>query len=295
MSADNKDIGIIVGRFQVNELHAGHIEFVEAVKARHKRVVIFLGISPALVTRNNPLDFVARKEMLVKQFPDISVLSIPDMPSDKDWSAELDRRIREACPIGSVMLYGSRDCFITSYFGHFETAELPAHIQVSGTEVRREVSQEVKSSPDFRAGVIFAAYNQYPKVYATVDVAIMQDGKVLLGRKANQTKYRFIGGFSDPTDENYEAAARREAFEETGLEVGNLQYVGSARINDWRYRSEQDKILTLLFTADLTFGKPEANDDIAELRWFNWDELNESVFVEEHHVLFNLLKNKRNS
>ena len=294
MSTTNKDIGIIVGRFQVNELHPGHIELIEAVKANHKRIVIFLGIAPALVTRNNPLDFVARKEMLVNRFPDISVLSIPDMFSDKDWSAELDRRIREACPIGSVMLYGSRDSFVKSYFGNFETAELPAHAQVSGSEVRREVSQEVKSSPDFRAGVIFAAYNQYPKVYATVDVAIIQGDNVLLGRKGHQHSYRFIGGFSDPTDESYEAAARRETFEETGLEVDNIQYVGSARIDDWRYRSEQDKIMTQLFTAEVMFGKPEAKDDIAELRWFRWDELNESVFTEEHQVLFNLLKNKRN-
>jgi len=294
MSTTNKDIGVIVGRFQVHELHPGHIALIESVKAKHKRVVILLGISPALVTRKNPLDFVARKEMILQKFPDVSVLSIPDMPSDKDWSAELDGRIREACPVGSVMLYGGRDGFVKYYHGHFETTELADHQQVSGTEVRKSLSNEVKSSPDFRAGVIYAAYNQYPKVFPTVDVAILQGENILLGRKSHQTQYRFIGGFSDPTDDCYEAAARREAFEETGLEVDSLQYVGSARIDDWRYRNEEDKIISLLFTAELQFGKAEARDDIAELRWFRRDELTEEIFTPEHRPLFQLLMKKLN-
>ncbi|TND09541.1 MAG: ADP-ribose pyrophosphatase [Bacteroidetes bacterium] len=294
MDKSLKDIGIIVGRFQVNELHPGHIDLIETVNAKHKRVVIFLGTTPALVTRNNPLDFVARKEMLLKRFPAVSVLSIPDSPSDKDWSIMLDSRIREACPVGSVMLYGSRSSFISSYHGHFETTELPDHHNTSGTEVRIELSKEVKSSPDFRAGVIFAAYNQYPKVYPTVDVAITRDGKFLLGRKANQSKYRFIGGFADPTDDSYEDAARREAMEETGLEIGNITYVGSARIDDWRYRSEQDKIITHLFIAEALFGKAEARDDIAELKWVLSADLDEELFVPEHVVLYDLLKKKIN-
>ncbi len=283
------DIGVIVGRFQVNELHHGHIKLVENVMALHKRVVILLGISPTLVTKNNPLDFVARKEMIIQKFPNISVLSIPDMPSDHNWSLELDKRLREACPLGSVLLYGGRDNFTKYYSGHFDTADLGEFGAFSGTEIRKEVSREVKSSADFRSGVIFAAYNQYSKVYPTVDVAIVNGDKVLLGKKENQEKYRFIGGFSDANDESFEAAAKREAMEETGLELGNLKYIGSAKIDDWRYRNEEDKIITLFFLAYYIHGRVEAKDDIAKLDWFLRSELKEELFVQEHKPLFQML------
>ncbi|MCU0433279.1 MAG: NUDIX domain-containing protein [Bacteroidia bacterium] len=290
METSSHDIGVLVGRFQVNELHDGHIRLIESVTAIHKRIVIFLGVSPALVTRNNPLDFVARKAMLLERFPQASVLSIPDMSSDHEWSLELDKRIREACPVGSVLLYGGRDNFIRYYCGHFQTADLGQFGAFSGTELRKEVSREVRTTADFRAGVIYAAYNQYPKVFPTVDVAIVKGNEVLLGRKPHQQKFRFIGGFSDPADENYETAALREAEEETGLKLGNPVYLGSARIDDWRYRSEQDKIITLFFKADYTGGEPHAQDDIAELRWFSVNELRADELVNEHHVLLHILQ-----
>ncbi|HLP52719.1 MAG TPA: NUDIX domain-containing protein [Chitinophagales bacterium] len=290
----SKDIGIIVGRFQVNELHPGHCELINDVASRHKRVLVFLGVAPALVTRSNPLDFITRKEMLLQTFPNITVLSLPDTPSDMDWSRELDSRIREACPVGSVVLYGSRDSFIRYYSGHFETVELPAYQNTSGSEVRLNISREIKASPDFRAGVIFAAYNQYPKVYPTVDVAIVKGTEVLLGRKPNQNKFRFIGGFTDPADNNYEEAAAREAEEETCVTIANVKYAGSAKIDDWRYRSEEDKIITHFFTAEYKDGEAEAKDDIAELKWFNSNALSPNDIVAEHHVLLHLFKKTLN-
>ena len=42
------DTGIIVGRFQVDDLHEGHKNFIDAVIKAHPRVIIFLGISAAL-------------------------------------------------------------------------------------------------------------------------------------------------------------------------------------------------------------------------------------------------------
>lgn len=286
------DIGVIVGRFQVHELHPGHIKLVENVMTLHKRVVILLGVSPTLVTKNNPLDFVARKEMLAASFPNVSVLSIPDMPSDHDWSLELDKRVREACPLGSVLLYGGRDNFIKFYTGHFNTADLGEFGGFSGTASRREVSREVKSSSDFRAGVIFAAYNQFTKVYPTVDVAIVDNDKLLLGKKAHENKFRFIGGFTDATDDSYEIAAKREAFEETGLELGNISYIGSAKVEDWRYKGEEDKIITLFFLAEFIQGNAIAKDDIETLQWFKRSDLSEELFVSEHQPLFQTLINK---
>ena len=130
---------------------------------------------------------------------------------------------------------------------------------------------------------------KYPTVFATVDVVIARDGKLLLGRKPTQTKFRFIGGFADPAlDNSYEDSARREAKEETALDVNTVRYLGSTRIDDPRYRGTEDCIITHLFIAEEWSGEPKASDDIAELKWFDRDQLSAADFVEEHHVLWEL-------
>ena len=48
------DIGVVVGRFQVPYLHQGHLDLLETVQSRHKKVIIFLGMTSTLTTRNNP-------------------------------------------------------------------------------------------------------------------------------------------------------------------------------------------------------------------------------------------------
>jgi bifunctional NMN adenylyltransferase/nudix hydrolase len=131
---------------------------------------------------------------------------------------------------------------------------------------------------------------KYPTVYATVDVVIRRGSKILLGRKAHQSKFRFVGGFADPAlDNSYEDAAKREAKEETGIEVLTVKYLGSARIDDPRYRNTPDCIITHLFEAVVWSGEPVASDDIAELKWFDANQISAADFVEEHHVLWELL------
>ena len=60
MKKNTTDVGVIVGRFQVNELHAAHRELIDTVIGNHKKVLIFLGLSPVRVTRHNPLDFTSK-------------------------------------------------------------------------------------------------------------------------------------------------------------------------------------------------------------------------------------------
>ena len=136
--------------------------------------------------------------------------------------------------------------------------------------------------------------NRYPTVFATVDVVIRKGEKLLLGRKAHQSKFRFVGGFADPAlDNSYEDAAKREAKEETGIQVEAVKYLGSTRIDDTRYRSTPDCIITHLFEATEWSGEPVASDDIAELKWFDSKQLTASDFVDKHHVLWDLYCKQR--
>jgi len=287
------EIGVIIGRFQVHKLHDAHKELIDAVSERHKKVVIFLGVSPVLGSTRNPLDFTSRKKMIQEDYPDVVVMSLPDKRSDEAWSKNLDTRIREVFPMGNVLLYGGRDSFLPHYKGSFDTTELEQTVFVSGTEIRKQISEEIKASEDWRAGVIYDSYNRYPVSFQTVDIAALSsDGeRILLAKKPGEDKYRFIGGFVDPTDHSLEHAARREFVEETGgAEINGLKYEGSWRVDDWRYKNEVSKIMTALFVGYYTFGPLRPSDDISELKWFDLKDLCREgavmkTFVHEHEMM----------
>lgn len=289
---DKIDCGVLVGRFQTHELHQGHIDLIKTIVGNHPKTIIFLGLSPCRVTRNNPLDFESRKQMILKEFPDVNVLYIKDTPTDDVWSKSLDEKIGDIIgPNQTVVLYGSRDCFIKHYTGKYKTQELLQETYVSGSEVRNSISKKVKNTAEFRKGVIWAAYNQYPKVWATVDIAIMDEdeNRVLLARKPNEAQYRFIGGFAEPNSDSYEQDAKREVMEEAGVEVSEMEYLGSFKISDWRYEQEMDKIKTVFFKCRYMYGRPQANDDVCEVRWFDIKDFDIEILVSNHKKLMKVL------
>jgi bifunctional NMN adenylyltransferase/nudix hydrolase len=279
-------IGVIVGRFQVHVLHQSHLHLIELVRERHKQVAIFLGVAPFTGTKRNPLDFYSRKQMLQESFPDVAVVPLPDKQDDYEWSRELDRRILEInVSPGEPTLYGGRDSFIFHYKGRNRTTELDIANSVSGTDVRQMVAQEVRNSADWRAGVIYTTMNLYPHCRSTVDIAAFNyENKVLLARRKAGDKLRFIGGFVDP-GESLEQAAAREFREETGCDIGDLKYVCSAPVSDWRL-GQQSKgdwgICTSLFAGKYLFGPPKGQDDIAEVDWFDLRLVKPHEMVSEH-------------
>jgi bifunctional NMN adenylyltransferase/nudix hydrolase len=293
------EIGVLIGRFQVHELHAAHRDLFERVLANHKKVIVFLGCAQVIGSRKNPLDFPTRKSMVESTYSGriSAILPIYDNRSDANWSREVDRRIREVFPMGDVTLYGSRDSFIPHYQGAFKTCELDTKVFLSGTEVRKNVSEEILQTPEFRAGVIYANYNRYPIIDSTVDLAIFNNDEteLLLARKPTDPvgKHRFVGGFVDMKDENDFAACRREGREETSAEIEPYEYVCSHTVLDWRYRTLDDrKIMTRLFKCKHVSGRIQPADDISELQWFKIQELNADLMVPEHQPLMERLLSK---
>ena len=284
--------GVIIGRFQTPELHSEHIKLIQYVLDRHEKVILFLGVSPTLANKKHPMDFITRKYMIEEQFgiSKLTIMPLSDNKSNEIWSKQLDSKIKEVFPLGSVTIYGSRDSFIPYYFGVNKTLELQPDVFVSATDIREVASKKVISSSEFRAGIIYSVYNQFPVVYSTVDIAIIKDDEILLGQKLGETEWRFIGGFVDTTDESDEAAAKRETLEETSLEVADLEYVCSMQVEDWRYRGIKDRsIMTRFFKAKYIFGCPTPQDDINALKWFKLTPELENMFVEEHKKLFKKL------
>ena len=294
-TAKPADVGVIVGRFQVNELHEAHVDLINSVTQKHDRVLLFLGNSIIRNTTSNPLDYRARRAMIEDKFPSVEVYYINDHPSDAAWSKNLDNLIGEQLlPFQTVTLYGSRDSFLKAYSGKFNVCELEATTFISGTEVRRRVSNNYPATADYRAGMIAATAYRYPTAFQTVDIAVVNDRReILLARKPDEKKWRFIGGFSDPRSPSLEADAKREVSEEAGIEVDGITYLGSTLIDDWRYRGEQDKIKTALFVAKYIYGKPEGADDIAEVKWVPLGTgLSKDNVEPLHHVLVDMFNDK---
>lgn len=291
--------GVIIARFQTPYLHEGHTHLINSIQQKHNKLVVVLGVAPIIGTRKNPYDYHTREKLLKKQYPNIVVLPLSDHPNDSMWSQNLDQLLTSAFPSEKFILYGSRDSFIPYYTGKIETQELPEHGDYNATQLRAMFADLVFDSQDFRAGIIYAYNHQYTKVYPTVDVAVFRNDKteILLGSKHINNKWRLLGGFSDPEDNNFEEAAKRELLEEAGpIEVGPLSYEMSSKIDDWRYRNEADKIITTVFSCDHIFGTPTGQDDIAEVDWFKVKDLKTMIdagkITPEHLPLITFLYEK---
>lgn len=288
-------VGVVIARFQTTELHAGHRALLDEVSARHRHVLVVLGVARTYVpTFHNPLDVARREQMVLHHYPAAKIVTHRDCRSNARWSQLLDATIAAAYPKQTEFsLYGSRASFIPSYCGKYPCIELPETHDLSGTALRQDAVDHPALSREFRAGVVYTATTRPPLVFQTVDIAIVNGDRsqVLLGAKLeDEGLLRFVGGFVDPSDASLEMAAKREAFEETGgLELADFRYVGSTKVDDWRYRNTRDTIMTTLFAATHVFGAPKASDDMdGALTWHSIPDI-EGKLVEEHRPLVKML------
>lgn len=299
---DDYEVGVIIARFQVPELHPVHRELIDTVCEHHKKVIIFLAVPVVDQTKRNPLDFASRKAMIQSEYPNIAIIPVRDQRDNKTWSFLLDEKISEPYGNRKPLLYGSRDSFIPYYHGRHQTVELIGNnMDISGTEIRKNVSKETVNSDDFRKGVIYANYGRYPIIMPCADIVIYNpvDDTILLGRKPNENLFRFIGGHVEVTDNSYESAALKELSEEApGITicetVNELKYICSGRINDWRHSKETSKIFSTLFLATRMSGMAKAADDIEEVKWYKVEDILDyeqysKLIVPEHIEFFGKL------
>lgn len=295
LKREKYDVGVIVARFQVNELHKEHLNLLNTVVSLHSTVFVYLGVPPILASRHNPLTFEMRKQMVLSLYPKINVLPVYDNVDDVLWSKALDKSIVSlTTPSQKICLYGGRNSFKPHYSGKFPVLEFESEGFFSGTEIRHAISVRSTDSADFRAGVIWARHNDYPRTYATVDIAIMNEQKtrVLLGQKPGETRWRFVGGFSEPESDSFEMDAKREVAEETGVELSSLVYIGSKHIKDWRYRNEVDQVKTSFYLGTYMFGQAIAKDDISACEWFDFEDMakmENPPIVDSHLHLWKML------
>ena len=104
----------------------------------------------------------------------------------------------------------------------------------------------------------------YPRTDpAVIMLVVDDDDRLLLGRQTSWPEGRFstLAGFVEP-GESLEAAVRREVFEEAGVEVGDVTYLGS---QPWPFPSS----LMLGFSSRARTTEVHRNDgELAEARWY---------------------------
>lgn len=263
-------LGVVIGRFQVESLHAGQRYVINEALRNHPRVLVLVGCAPLQGTRHDPLDYFTRVRMLKAEYPDVQILPIEDMLTDDAWSQQIDEIIERVSPNHGARLYGGRDSFQKYYTGQYQAVVVDSGVAYeSGSEQRANIAKVERGSADFRAGIIYSTQNSFPYVKACVDIACVRDDAVLLGRKAIETKWRLPGGMVEP-GENLEEAACRELREETGLiaERSGLTYLGSAQVADWRFKHVPEvRLLTSLFMVKHQWGPPSPGSDLKEVRW----------------------------
>lgn len=129
---------------------------------------------------------------------------------------------------------------------------------------------------------------QYRNPVPTVDIIIEIDaGIVLIYRKNEPVGWAIPGGFVD-YGESLEEAARREAREETSLDVTDLRQMATYSSPD---RDPRQHTISTVFIARAE-GTPKADDDAARLRVFTEDSLPEPLVFDHARILSDYFRDK---
>ena len=111
-------------------------------------------------------------------------------------------------------------------------------------------------------------------------IAVDADGRVLLERRSDNGCWDYMGGAVEP-DEDAEAAARREFFEETGLRAGELTLFDVFSGPDCHFYypngDEVSYVILLYICRDWTGELRPQPGEVEELRFFRPDEIPENI------------------
>ena len=118
----------------------------------------------------------------------------------------------------------------------------------------------------------------YRNAKPTASALVVQDGKVLLGRRCIEPFkgwWDVPGGFLEPWEHPAEGVVR-EIAEETGLAVRPTELLGIF-MDVYAYGEDDDYTLNVYYLVEIVGGEPRPGDDLMELRFFTPDELPDQV------------------
>jgi bifunctional NMN adenylyltransferase/nudix hydrolase len=309
------EFAVVYFPFQCSNLLACHSSILKDAAQTHNRIVIALPVRRISPSKDSPLDFVTRQQMIQQQFQNAIIVPVVDTKYPQNKVKALETAV--AAPFSEMR--GKCDLYTDVNFanlyrahgGKWQCADLAQDVFVQEAANRKRVQFNIGMAQDFkladvqhayRIGLIKGLNDQFPISWTTVDICIKRviNGKtfILLGKKPGENGWRFPGGFKDRGDMSFEIAVIREASEEIlkpGVNPVNTlmfpEYIGSKNVDDWRYKGEIDGINTLFY--QVTFiGEDDdikAGDDLAEAEWFELTRIDPPILEGEHLNLYNML------
>lgn len=163
-----KTVGVVIGRFQLPELHDGHKALINHVAKENDVVCVLVGVSPR-ASLKNLLPYAATASMIRGTFREqhvrckIFVFPLQDVEgNDLQWSMEIDKFLQLLFPAHYIRLYAGRDSFKSSYHGRFQPVVdwFGYNGEVNGSAVRNSIIDgDPIDSKDFRAGIVYGLGN----------------------------------------------------------------------------------------------------------------------------------------
>jgi bifunctional NMN adenylyltransferase/nudix hydrolase len=287
-----KTFTVVLAYFQNINLTQQDTDYLMSLKPEHGSMMAILDVKRGACTAEQPLRPNQRQDILRnKKHIFSSVTEHLHIRDNQRWSMLLDETIDNAKPKDVSVEFYAASSLADKYVGKYAVKRME---DIPGlTDVTNPVPVKPSTSNDFRQGIMYAEQRAFPLVYSTVDIGLIDKtfNFVLLGRKKNETLWRFPGGFVDPTDDSKEEAWYRELKEEVPGGIGKWlihpEYVCSSIIPDSRYPG-RDKIMTTMFAGMVKFDEEnlKAGDDLEEVRLFDMrnHDLYE-VITPDHHVV----------
>lgn len=125
---------------------------------------------------------------------------------------------------------------------------------------------------------------KYSNPTPTVDVILQRDSKVLMVRRKKDPfkgQLALPGGFVNE-GETAEDAMKREAMEETSLEVEPIDILG---VYSDPKRDPRKHIMTVAFVGIIVGGSGKAGDDAASIEWVELADVERQQFAFDHATI----------
>ncbi|MEP0826752.1 MAG: NUDIX hydrolase [Nitrososphaera sp.] len=122
---------------------------------------------------------------------------------------------------------------------------------------------------------------QYRNPTPTVDIILQRQSKVLMIRRKKDPfmgQLALPGGFVNE-GETAEAAVKREAMEETSLEVEPIEILG---VYSDPKRDPRKHILTVVFVGIILGGSDKAGDDAESVEWVDLADIEKQQIAFDH-------------
>jgi hypothetical protein len=175
----NKTVGVVIGRFQLPRLHAGHQALINHVLSQSDVTCILVGVAQK-ITLKNLLPYPAIESMIRGDYSasygagKLRIHPLLDVDgNDLQWSAEIDRFLSLLFPGDNITLWSGRDSFKPSYLGKYRPVKdwYGFDGNTNGSEVRNKIIEgNAYDNEAFRAGIIYGVGN-YLRSKETPDVS----------------------------------------------------------------------------------------------------------------------------